>query len=90
MLRVSLAERRPGYVVETLTMLTTETNNTASALHHRMPVTLSRRRRPPRRERVDVRLGLAPENLPVMVRVSRPENNPRDDVPECVAALAAA
>ena len=40
-LRVSLAERRPGYVVKTLSMLTTEANNTASALHHRMPVTLS-------------------------------------------------
>ena len=90
MLRVSLAERRPGDVVETLTMLTTEANNTAAALHHRTPVTLSREASAPARGSQCPAGLAAAANLPVMVRVSRPLNNFRDDVPECVAVLAAA
>ena len=37
-----------------------------------------------------VRLGPAPEDLLVTHRVRRRVNNPRDDDPECVIALAAA
>ena len=89
-LRGSLAERRPGDAVETFTILTTGANDTMRALHHRMPVIL-----PPETFELwlsgnDVRLGLAPEDLLVMHRVGRRVNNPREDDPECVAALAAA
>ena len=38
MLPGSLAEHRPGDVVETFTILTTEANETIRVLHHRMPV----------------------------------------------------
>ena len=89
-LRGSLAERRPGDAVETFTILTTGANDTMRALHHRMPVILPPETFEPWLTGDDVRLALAPEDLLVMHRVGRRVNNPREDDPECVAALAAA
>ena len=87
-LRGSLAERRPGDAVETFTILTTEANDTVRALHHRMPVILPTEAFELWLAGEAVRLGPAPEDLLVMHRVGRRVNNPRDDDPECVAALA--
>ena len=89
-LRGSLAERRPGDVVETFTILTTEANDTMCTLHHRMPVVLRLEALEPWLSGDDVRLGPASEDLLVMHRVGRRVNNPRDDAPECVVPLAAA
>ena len=83
----SLADRRPGDVVETFTVLTTEANEAIRALHHRMPVIL-----PPEAigswlSGEDVDLGTTAEDLLVMHRVSRAMNSPRNDSPECVVPL---
>ena len=90
LLRGSLAERRPGDVVETFTILTTEANDTMRALHHRMPVILPPEAFEPWLAGEDVRFGPAPEDLLAMHRVALRVNNARDDDPECVAAVAAA
>lgn len=87
MLRGSLAERRPGDVVETFTILTTEANATMRVLHHRMPVILPAEAFVPWLSGADVRLAPAPEELPAMHRVGLRVNNPRNDGPECVIGL---
>ena len=86
-IRGSLAERRPGDVVETFTILTTEANATMRVLHHRMPVILPEEAFEPWLTGKDVRLAPAPEDLLVMHRVALRVNNPRNDDPECVLAL---
>ena len=90
MLRGSLAERRPGDVVETFTILTTEANAAMRALHHRMPVVLPEEPFRPWLSGEDVRLAPAPENWLTMHRVGLRVNNPRNDDPECVVALGTA
>ncbi len=87
-LRDSRAEHQPGDVVETFTILTTEANETLRALHHRMPVILSPERFEPWLRGEEVQLEPAPENLVVAHRVGRRVNNPRDDDPQCIVALA--
>lgn len=89
-LRGSLAERRPGEVVETFTLLTTEANATLRALHHRMPVILAAEAFEPWLAGEDIRLGPAPEDWLATHRVGLRVNDPRNDDPECVAALASA
>ena len=89
-LRGSLAERRPGEVVETFTILTTEANAALRTLHDRMPVILSAEAFGPWLAGETVRLGPAPDDGLTMRRVDRRVNNPRNDDPECVAALASA
>ena len=89
-LRGSLAERRPGEVVETFTLLTTEANATLRALHHRMPVMLAPRVFERWLGGDDVQLGPAPERLLVTYPVTRRVNSPRNDDPGCVVALAEA
>ena len=89
-LRGALAERRPGEVVETFTILTTEANATLRALHHRMPVILPEEAFGPWLSGAKVRLGPAPEDRLAMRRVALRVNDPRNDDPECVAALASA
>ena len=87
-LRGSLAERQPGDTVETFTILTCAANATLRVLHHRMPVIL----RPDMFEAwlagEDVRPGPAPEDWLAMHRVTTRVNNPRNDDPECIVALA--
>ena len=87
-LRGSLSERRAGDVVETFTILTTEANATMQALHHRMPVILAHEAGKQWLAGDDVALGLAPEDLLAMHRVSTRVNHPRHDDAECVAILA--
>ncbi len=87
-LRGSLAERQPGEVVENFTILTTEANATMRALHHRMPVILMPEAFETWLTGGDVQLGPASEDLVAMHRVDLRVNNPRNDDPECVAALA--
>ena len=89
-LRGSLAERRPGDVVETFTILTTEANATMRVLHHRMPVILPAEAFEPWLSGADVRLAPAPEDLLAMHRVGLQVNNPRNDDPDCVVALGTA
>ena len=89
-LRGSLAERRLGDVVETFTILTTEASTTMRALHDRMPVILPAEAFGPWLSGEDVRLGPAPEDWLAMHRVALRVNNPRNDDPECVVALATA
>lgn len=89
-LRGALAERRPGEVVETFTILTTQANVALRPLHHRMPVILSAEAFGPWLAGETVRLGPAPDDGLTMRRVDLRVNNPRNDDPECVAALASA
>ena len=89
-LRGSLAEHRPGEAVETFTLLTTEANAAMRALHHRMPVMLPAEAFAPWLAGEEVRLAPAPEDRLAMHRVSVRVNNPRNDDPECAAALAGA
>jgi len=89
-LRGSLAERRPGDVVETFTLLTTEANAVIRALHPRMPVILPPEAFEPWLSGEEVRLGPAPEDGLAMHRVGLRVNNPRNDDSECVVALATA
>ena len=89
-LRGSLAERRPGDVVETFTILTTEANATMRVLHHRMPVIVPAEAFEPWLSGEDVRLAPAPEELLAMHRVGLRVNNPRNDDPECVVTLGTA
>ncbi len=84
----SLPACRPGDVVETFTILTTEANETMRALHHRMPVILSPETFPHWLSGEEVELGPAPEDLLAMHRVGLGVNNTHDDGPECVVALA--
>ena len=86
-LRGSLAERRPGDVIETFTIITTEANATMRALHHRMPVILPPEAFEPWLSGADVRLAPAPRDWLAMHRVGLRVNNPRNDDPECVVAL---
>ena len=88
--RGSLAERRPGEVVETFTLLTCVANATLRALHDRMPVILPEEAFGPWLTGEAVRLGPAPEDRLAMRRVAPRVNDPRNDDPECVAALASA
>ena len=62
---------------------------TMRVLYHRMPVILSTEAFEPWLAGDSVRLGPAPEDLLVTHRAGRRVNNPRDDAPECVVALAA-
>ena len=89
-LRGSLAERRPGNVVETFTVLTTEASATMCALHHRMPVILPSEEFGAWLTGDDVQLGPVPEDWLAMHRVGLRVNNPRNDDPECVVALGTA
>ena len=89
-LRGSLAERRPGDVVETFTLLTTEASATMRALHHRMPVILPPEAFEPWLSGKEVRLEPAPEDWLAMHRVPLRVNNPSNDDPECVVALTTA
>ena len=84
----TFAERWPGELVETFTILTTEANHTMRALHHRMPVMVAPESFECWLVGVDVPLGPAPENVLVMHPVGRRVNSPRNDDPECVVALA--
>lgn len=86
-LRGSLADRRPGDVVETFAILTTRANGTMRTLHHRMPAILSPEAFRPWLAGEDVELGPAAGDLLVMHRVGRAVNDPRRDGPECVVAL---
>ena len=85
-LRGSLSERRPGDVVETFTILTTEANRSVCALHHRMPVILAPESFEPWLVGADVALGPAPEDLLRIHRVGLRVNSPRNDDPACVVA----
>ena len=87
-LRGSLSERRPGDVVETFTILTTEANETMQVLHHRMPVILAHEAGERWLAGDDVPLGPAPEDVLAMHPVSTRVNHPRHDDSECVASLA--
>ena len=89
-LRGSLAECRAGEVVETFTLITTEANATLRALHHRMPVLLREEAFGPWLSGEEVRLAPAPEDWLAMHRVGLRVNDPRNDDPECVVALASA
>ena len=89
-LRGSLSERRPGDVVETFTILTTEANAAMRTLHHRMPVILAPDAFEPWLSGDDVPLGPAPEELLAMHRVGLRVNSPRNDDPDCVVELAQA
>ena len=86
-LRGALAERRPGDVVETFTILTTDANETIRALHPRMPAILSPEAFEPWLSGEDVELGPTPKDLLAMHRVGRGVNNPRYDAPACVVPL---
>ena len=86
-LRGSLAERRPGVVVETFVLLTTEANAAMRALHHRMPVVLSEEAYRPWLSGEDVRLAPALGDWLTRHRVGLRVNNPRNDDPECIVAL---
>ena len=86
-LPILLADRRPGDVVKTFTVLTTETSEPMRALHHRMPVILPPEAIGPWHSGDDVDLGAATEDRLLMRRVSRAMNNPRNDSPECVVPL---
>ena len=86
----SLAEYRPGDLVETFTILTTAANATMRALHDRMPVIL-----PPEAFGAwlsggEVALGPAPDDLMAMHAVDPRVNSPRHDDPECVLPVAPA
>ena len=85
----SLGERRPGDVVETFTILTTEANETMRALHHRMPAILPPEMFQPWLSGEDVELGPTSKDLLAMHRVDRAVNNPRYDDPGCIVAVAA-
>ena len=87
-LRGSLAERQPGDTVETFTILTCAANATLRALHHRMPVILRPDMFAPWLAGEDVRPGPAPEDWLAMHRVTTRVNDPRNDDPECIVALA--
>ena len=87
-LRGSLAEHRPGDIVETFAILATDANEAIRALHPRMPVILSPEAFAPWLAGETVQLRPAPEDLLVLHRVGHRVNNPRNDDPECVAALA--
>jgi len=86
----SLAERSPGDVVETFTVLTTEANAPMRALHHRMPVILPPQAFDAWLSGGEVALGPAPDDLLAMHAVSLRVNNPRHDDPECVLPAAPA
>ena len=77
-LRGSLAERRPGDIVETFTILTTEANTTMRALHHRMPVILPAEAFGPWLMGKDVRFAPAPKDWLAMHQVSPRSHNPRN------------
>lgn len=63
---------------------------TMRVLHHRMAVILPKEAFEPWLNGEAVRLGPAPEGLLVAHRLGRRVNNPSDDDPECVVAVAAA
>ena len=86
-LRGSLSGHRPNDIVETFTILTTGANGTMQALHHRMPVILSREAIQGWLAGEDVELGPAAEDLLTMHPVGREMNNPRHDGPGCVVPL---
>ena len=85
----SLAEHRPGDLVETFAILTTEANAIMRSLHDRMPVILPPEVFQPWLSGDEVELGPASNDLLAMHRVDRAVNNPRYDGPGCLAALAA-
>ena len=87
-LRGSLSERRPGDVVETFTILTTEANATMQALRHRMPVILAHEASEQWLSGDDVALSPALDDLLAMHWVSTHVNHPRNDEADCVAILA--
>ena len=89
-LQGSLAERRPGDVIQTFTIRTTEANATMRAPHHRMPAILPAEAFGAWLTGEDVPLGPATEDWLSMHRVALRVKNPRNDDPECVLALAAA
>ena len=63
---------------------------TMRVLHDRMPVILPTEAFEPWLDGEAVRLGPAPEDVLVTLRVGRRVNNSRDDDRDCVVALAAA
>ena len=89
-LRGSLAEHRPGDVVESFTILTTKASAAMRRLHDRMPVILASQAFGPWLRGEDLPLGPVTEDRLSMHRVALRVNNPRNDDPECVVGLAAA
>ena len=83
-LRGLLAERRPGEIVETFTILTVEANETVRPVHGRMPAILAPVTFGPWLGGEAVPLGPAPEELLTGFPVSTRVNSARHDDPECV------
>ena len=88
-LRGSLAERRPGDVVETFAILTTEANAAMRALHHRMPVILEPGAAGAWLSGGEVPLAPFPEAAMTSFRVSSLVNSARYDDPRCIEPLGA-
>ena len=89
MLPGSLAEYRPGDVVETFAILTTAANETVSPIHDRMPVIVPEGAFGPWLAGAAVALDPAPDDLLAAQRVSLHVNNPRNDDPGCLAPATA-
>ena len=83
----SLAELRPGDVVETCTILTTAANGVVARVHNRMPVILPPGAFDPWLEGEEVPLGPCPADAMTIHPVSTLVNKPANDDPRCVEAV---
>ena len=88
-LRGSLAERRPGDMVETFTIITTQANETVRPVHGRMPAIVAPEAFGPWLAGEDVSLGPAPGEVLTGFPVSSRMNSPRHDDAECVLGVGA-
>ena len=84
----SLAELRPGDVVETCTILTTAANGVVARVHNRMPVILPPGVFDPWLEGEEVPLGPYPADAMTIHPVSTLVNKPANDDPRYVEAVA--
>ena len=83
-LRGSLAERVPGDVLETFTILTGEPNAAVTPIHDRMPVIVPPERFEPWLAGEDVPLGPYPPESMTVHPVSTHVNKPANDDPRCI------
>ena len=86
----SLAERNPGDVVETCTILTTTANETVAPVHGRMPVILPPDAYGPWLAGQDVPLAPYPAGDMTAHPVSTLVNRPNNDDPRCVEPVSLA
>lgn len=86
-LRGSLAERRPGDMVETFTILTVEANETVRPVHGRMPAIVAPEGFGLWLAGEAMPLGSASKELLTGFPVSSRVNSPSHDDPECIQPL---